>query len=69
MESTLSERKKDQLYRSISDDITDARIKIWKMKDQRNISIAEIDFILYELSVKAPKNAIDLFNKPQKIQP
>ena len=69
MESTLSERKKDQLYRSISDDIADARIKIWKMKDQRNISIAEIDFILYELSVKAPKNAIDLFDKTKKPKP
>lgn len=61
----LSNKKQTELYNVVHEDIMNARIKIWKMKDQKNISIAEIDDIMSDLLTSAPKKAIDLFkNKP-----
>lgn len=61
----LSSKKEHKLYSSIHEEIMQARIKIWKMKDNVNISIAEIDDILSDLASSAPQKAIDLF-KPTK---
>lgn len=57
----ISKKKENQLYETVHEEIIQARIKIWKMKDQEKISIAEIDDILSDLIVSAPKNAIDVF--------
>ena len=59
--SRISNKKKDELYSNVHESIMQARIKIWKMKDQKDISIAEIDDIMSDLLMNAPKFAIDLF--------
>ncbi len=57
----LSNKKETELYGIVHKEIMDARIKIWKMKDSKFISIAEIDDILSDLCKTAPKNAINIF--------
>lgn len=57
----ISKKKEKALYEVIHEDIMQARIKIWKMKDQKNISIAEIDDILSDLLVTCPQKAINTF--------
>ena len=61
----LSNKKKTELYNVVHEEIIQARIKIWKMRNEPNISIAEIDDILSDLTISAPKKAIDLF-EPKK---
>tara|TARA_R110000851_G_scaffold299633_1_gene455681 strand:+ start:669 stop:860 length:192 start_codon:yes stop_codon:yes gene_type:complete len=61
----LSNKKKTELYDVVHEEIIQARIKIWKMRNEPNISIAEIDDILSDLTISAPKKAIDLF-EPKK---
>jgi hypothetical protein len=62
----LSKKKEDQLYELVHKHIMNARLKIWKMKDQPNISISEIDDILSDLSINAPRAAIDLFKQKKQ---
>ena len=57
----LSKKKRTELYEVVSEEITEARIKIWKMRNDKHISIAEIDDILSQLNIDAPQKAIDLF--------
>jgi hypothetical protein len=52
----------EKLYSIVHEDIMQARIKIWKMKDDKNISIAAIDDIISDLSMSAPQKAIDYIN-------
>lgn len=61
MKTTLSKARQDLLYNSVHEEIMQARIKIWKMKDDPNISIAEIDDILSKLCISAPDTAIGCF--------
>ena len=61
----LSNKKKRDLYNLVHEEIMQARIKIWKMRNDPNVSIAEIDDILSDLINSAPKKAIDLF-EPKK---
>lgn len=55
----LSEKKKTALFGIVHEEIMQARIKIWKMKDDKNVSIAAIDDILSDLCKTAPQKAID----------
>ena len=57
----ISKKKRTELYETVTEEIMQARIKIWKMKDNKNVSIAEIDDILRQLSIDAPQKSIDLF--------
>ena len=59
----LSKKKESELYEVIHKEIMDARIKIYKMKDSKFISINEIDNIMSDLCTNAPQKAIDLFKK------
>ncbi len=61
--SKLSYKKEVELYRLVYDAIMDARIKIWKMRTNKSINIAEIDDILFDLAKEAPQKAIDCFKK------
>lgn len=61
MKTTLSKVRQDLLYNTVHEEIMQARLKIWKMKDDKNISIAEIDDILSDLCLKAPDKAIRCF--------
>jgi len=61
MKTTLRKVKEDLLYTTVHEEIMQARLKIWKMKDDKNISIAEIDDILSDLCIKAPRMAIGCF--------
>jgi len=62
----LSNKKQTELYGVVHEEIMQARIKIWKMKDQPKISITEIDDILSELCVTAPQKAIECFYVKEK---
>ena len=57
----LSKKKENELYGIVYEEIMQARLKVWKMKDNVNISIAEIDEILYNLGNEAPNKVIALF--------
>jgi hypothetical protein len=57
----ISSKKEMQLYDVVYEEIMQARVKIWAMRFDENISIAEIDNILSDLSMKAPQKAIDCF--------
>ena len=59
----LSKKKETELYNDVYESIMEVRLKIWEMKDNPNISIAEIDDILSDLSMNAPKSAIEIFKK------
>lgn len=59
----LSKKKESELYEIIHKEIMDARIKIYKMKDSKFISINEIDNIMSDLLTNAPQKAIELFKK------
>ena len=61
MKITLSKIRQDLLYNTVHEEIMQARLKIWKMKDDKNVSIAEIDDILSDLCIKAPDKAIGCF--------
>jgi len=61
MKTTLSKVKEDLLYTTVHEEVMQARLKIWKMRNDKNISIAEIDDILSDLSIKAPRMAIGCF--------
>lgn len=68
MQTTLTKSKEQLLYNTVYNEIMDARLKIYKMKDGKNISIDEIDEILYALSHSAPDKAVGCFKKkPNKI--
>lgn len=57
----LSKKQKQKLYDLVHEEIMKSRIKIWKMRNDANISISEIDNIMSDLSVKAPQKATELF--------
>lgn len=57
----LSKKKRTELYETVSEEILQARLKIWNMRFDKNIVIAEIDDILRKLSIDASQKAIDLF--------
>lgn len=57
----ISKKKRTELYETVSEEILQARLKIWEMRFDKNIVIAEIDEILRELSINAPQKAISLF--------
>ena len=59
----ISKKKRTELYETVSEEILQARLKIWKMRLNKNIVIAEIDDILRDLSINAPQKAIDLFGR------
>lgn len=59
--TSLSKKRENELYNEVHEEIMQARLKIWKMKDNKNVSIAEIDDILSDLCMKAPQKAIQLF--------
>ena len=59
--TSLSKKRENELYNEVYEEIMQARLKIWKMKDNKNVSIAEIDDILSDLCMKAPQKAIQLF--------
>jgi hypothetical protein len=64
----LSEKKKTELYNSVSKDIMDARIEVQKLI-KRNYGEAfanKVDEILYKLSMEAPQNALNVFNTKKK---
>ena len=61
----LSKKKTTELYSTVHEEIMTARIKIWKMRDDKNISIAEIDDILSDLSTSAPNKALEVFTPKQ----
>ena len=61
----LSKKKATELYNVVHEEIMQARLKIWKFRNDKNISIAEIDNILSDLSISAPQKAIDLFDNPK----
>jgi hypothetical protein len=63
---TLSDKKRTELYDVVHNEIYDARIKIWSMRENKQLSIAEIDDILYKLCISAPQKAIELFTEKQK---
>jgi len=65
----ISKKKSEQLYNIVHEEIMQARIKVWQMKDYANISIAEIDNILSDLCKKAPQKSIGLFSNIDKYQP
>lgn len=58
--SKVSKKKLDKLYSEVHEDVMMARVKIWKMKDDKNISIAAIDDILFRLSMSAPQKAVEV---------
>ena len=55
----LSVKKQQELYNLIQEEIMKSRIEIWKMKDDENISIHEIDIILSSLCFDAPEIAVN----------
>lgn len=57
----LGNKKTTELYGIIHEEIMQARIKIWGMRHNKYISIAEIDDILYDLTISAPKKVIESF--------
>ena len=61
--SRLSKAKETLLYGLVHEEIMQARLKIWKMKDDRNVSIAAIDDILSDLCKTCPQAAINIFKK------
>ena len=59
----ISKKSKEALYKSVSDDIMTARIKInIEMRGCPKHIQKSIDDYLFQLSVNAPKNAINQFN-------
>jgi hypothetical protein len=59
----LSVKKQQELYDLIHEEVMQARMIVWEMRFDENVSIHEIDKILSDLCFKAPKKAVDLFNK------
>lgn len=57
----VSKKKINEVYSVVHEEILQARIKIWKMKDSKTISIAEIDDILSDLCASDPQKAIEIF--------
>lgn len=58
----LSEKKKTQLYNSVSNEVLDARIAIAKiLNGDKNGE--KINLVLYTLQLNAPQKAINIFNK------
>lgn len=57
----LSNKKATELFGTVHEEIMQARIKIWQMRDQPKISIAEIDDILSKLCIVAPEKAVKCF--------
>lgn len=51
--------KESLLWGEVHEEIMQARIKIWKMKDDKNISLAAIDDILSDLATNTPTKAIN----------
>lgn len=64
--TSLSKKKEKELYNEVHEEIMQARLKIGKMKENKNVSIAEIDDILSDLCMKAPQKAIQLFTIKNK---
>jgi hypothetical protein len=62
----LSEKKTTELYGIVHEEVMQARLKIWKMKDDKNVCIATIDDILSDLCKNAPQKAIDFFKPKNK---
>lgn len=62
----LSEKKTTELYGIVHEEVMQTRLKIWKMKDDKNVSIAAIDDILSDLCKNAPQKAIDFFKPKNK---
>jgi hypothetical protein len=65
MKTILSKKREDLLYNTVHEEIIQARLKIWAMRNDRNISIDKIDNILSDLCVNAPDKALKCF-KPTK---
>lgn len=64
----LSEKKKTQLYGTVSDKVMDARIQIKKLFQMHPSAVArQIDDILSDLGKDAPQAALNLFEpKPNR---
>lgn len=61
---TLSKKKEADLYKSVSDDIMDTRIDLQRaLSHIPNKDLRLIDDITFNLSVKCPQKAIELFKK------
>ncbi len=61
MKTILSKKREDLLYNTVHEEIMQARLKIWAMRNDKNISIAEIDNILSGLCINAPDKALKCF--------
>lgn len=58
----LSKKKEQELYNEVHESIMQVRLKIWAMRFQSKPSIAEIDNLMSDLCIKAPKSALDVFH-------
>jgi hypothetical protein len=57
----ISKKKSAELYEVVHEDIMKTRVKIWSMRNDKNVSISLIDDLLYNLTISAPKKAIEIF--------
>lgn len=63
----LSKKKEDELFGAVHEEIFQTRMKIWKMRFDKNVSIHEIDNLLSDLCRNAPQSALNVFkNKIKK---
>lgn len=60
---TISEEKKDALYRVVDSKIMDARIKIMRLLEEHSGAGKKVDEILYHLGIEASQSAINIFKK------
>ena len=57
----LSNKTRDELYQAISEDITQARLKIEKLNIEDDFISEQLDKILFNLNCSAPQKALDCF--------
>lgn len=65
---SISNKKLSALYKSVNDEVMDARINIAKISGTDKVS-KEIENILFMLSINAPQAAINQFKKNQPTMP
>lgn len=62
---SISNKKLSALYKSVNDEVMDARINIAKISGTDKVS-KEIENILFMLSINAPQAAINQFKKTNR---
>lgn len=63
---TISQKSKEILFKTVSDEIMDARIKIQSLPVNNKSLSDQIDIILSKLNRSAPQKAIDCFKHHDK---